>query len=208
MRTTVLRKAMLCLLLLALLLSATACDDRAMLAELGARFLPEILAYKFGGSTGNLSLDALLGAKTMLDRIDQADTLMEQGWENGDPAKMEEAIALRPTDWNYRVDAASMYLAQDDVEATERHLRAAEEALPDDATAQLQHSQKIIDQFESIKESGDEEGYTSLEQCIKVHGELVKYYNRQWAMRGNSGLSPAVQAISQEQQRCPEMLQP
>jgi hypothetical protein len=203
-----LRNGVLCAVLLAMVLSTTACADRAALAELAALFLPELLSYKFTGSTGDASMDAVLQAKAVLDKIGQADALMEQGWQKGDPTVMEEAIALRPKDWSYRVDAASLYLAQDDVKEAERHLAAAEKVVPDNPQAQLRHSLKVIDQFESIKESGDSTGYTSLEQCELVHKQLVRYYDRQWALSGNQGTSPAGTQIASEGQRCAERLQP
>jgi DNA-binding phage protein len=208
MRGTRLRKWMLCGLLGAMLLATVGCEDRAALIELGARFLPEIGMYKAFGSTGDASLDAILQAREMLNNIGHADALMDQAWEEGDPALMEEAIALRPYDWTYRVDAASMNLAQNDLRTAERHLTAAENVLPDDPDAHLAHSLQVIEQFEAIKASGDEEGYTSVEQCHMVHDQLVRNYNRQWSLTGNEGLSPAGQQIADDQVHCAERVQP
>jgi hypothetical protein len=121
---------------------------------------------------------------------------------------MEEAIALRPYDWTYRVDAASMNLAQNDLLAAERHLTAAENVLPDDPQAHADHALQVIDQFEAIKASGDADGYTSVEQCHMVHDQLVRNYNRQWSLTGNEGLSPAGQQIADDQVHCAERVQP
>jgi hypothetical protein len=197
-----------CALLVAVLLTTAGCEDEEALIQLGARFLPEIIAYKGFGTTGNAEMDAILQAKDVLDNIGAADALMDQAWEEGDPELMEEAIAMRPNDWTYRVDAASLNLAQNDLVAAERHLTAAENVLPDDPDDQINHALQVIDQFEAIKASGDAEGYTSVEQCHMVHDQLVRNYNRRWSLTGNEGLSPGAQQIADEQARCAELVQP
>jgi len=201
MRGTRLQKWMICGLLGAMLLTNVGCDMGALM-EVAALFLPEILAYKFAGTTGDETLDAILQARDMLNNIGTADALMDQAWEEGNPALMEQAIALRPDDWTYRVDAASMNLAQNDLVAAERHLTDAENTLPDDPDAHIKHSQQVIEQFEEIKAAGDADGYTSVEQCQMVHDQLVRNYNRQWSLTGNEGLSPGGQQVAAEQGQC------
>lgn len=208
MSGTTLRRWMLCGLLAALLLTTVACDLEGAIREVAALFLPEVIRYTFTGTSGDATIDALLQAKDTLDNIGRADALMEQGWEEGDPKKMEEAIELRPYDWTYRVDAATLNLAQNDLQAAERHLTAAENVLPDDPEAQQAHSLQVIEQLEAIKASGDEEGYTSLEQCQMVHDQLVRNYNRHWTLSGNEGLSPGGQQIATDQVNCPQRVQP
>jgi len=198
---------MLCGLLCAMLLTNVGCEDRAALVEIAALFAPELLGYKILGTTGDVSMDAILQAKDVLDTIGQADAMMDQAWEEGDPELMEEAIALRPYDWKYRVDAARMNLAQNDLEAAERHLTAAENVLPDDPQAHIDHSIKVIEQFEGIKGEGDADGYTSVEQCQMVHDQLVRNYNRQWSLTGREGLSPRGQEIAADQGQCAERVQ-
>lgn len=200
MRGTRLRKWMLCGLLGAMLLTTVGCEDQAALME--------VAAYNIFGSTGDASLDTILQAREILNKIGQADALMDQAWEEGDPELMEEAIALRPYDWTYRVDAASMNLAQNDLVAAERHLTAAENILPDDPEAHLNHALQVIEQLEAIKASGDTDGYTSLEQCQMVHDQLVRSYNRHWSLTGNEGLSPGGQQIADDQVYCAERVQP
>ena len=208
MRGTRLQKWMICGLLCAMLLTNVGCDDPGALLEIGLAFAPEIGLYKVLGTTGDETLDALLQAKALLDNIGAADALMDQGWEQDDPELMEEAIALRPYDWTYRVAAARMNLAQNDLEAAERHLTAAENVLPDDPQVQLDHSIEVIEQFEGIKGAGDADGYTSVEQCQMVHDQLVRNYNRQWSLTGHEGLSPRGQQIAADQGQCAERVQP
>jgi len=208
MRGTRLRRWMLCGLLCAMLLTNVGCEDRAALLEIAALFAPELLGYKFLGTTGDVSMDAILQAKDVLDTIGQADAMMDQAWEEGDPELMEQAIALRPYDWTYRVDAASMNLAQNDLEAAERHLTDAENILPDDPQAHINHSQQVIEQFEEIKGAGDADGYTSVEQCQMVHDQLIHNYNRQWSLTGHEGLSPGGQQVAADQVHCAERVQP
>ena len=209
MRGTRLHKWMLCGLLCAMLLTNVGCEDRAALLEIAALFAPELIGYKVFGTTGDVSMDAILQAKDMLDKIGAADAMMTQAWEQDDPQLMEEAIALRPYDWKYRVDAARMNLAQNDLEAAERHLTAAENVLPpDDYEVQLDHSISVIEQFEGIKGAGDADGYTSVEQCQMVHDQLVRNYNREWSLTGHEGLSPRGQQIAAEQGQCAARPQP
>lgn len=203
MRGTRLQKWLICGVLCAMLLTNVGCDDPGALVEIGLMFAPELLGYKIMGTTGDETLDALLQAKALLDNIDAADALMKQAREQDDPDLMEEAIALRPDDWHYRLDAAKMNLAQNDLEAAERHLTAAENALPpDDYEVQLEHSIEVIEQFEGIKGAGDADGYTSVEQCQMVHDQLVRNYNRQWSLTGREGLSPRGQQVAADQAQC------
>ncbi len=208
MKTSRWRSLFLCLVCCSVMLSTVACEDRGALMEVAALFLPEVLAYKFTGSTGDASLDAILQAKSMLDRINQADALMAEGRDGGDPEKMEEAIALRPRDWRYRVDAAALNLAQNDLAAAERHLTEAENNVPDNPTAQTQHALQTIEQLEQVKNDLDLLGYESVEQCNMVHDQLVRNYNRHWSLTGNDGLSPGGQQIAEDQAWCQARVRP
>lgn len=202
MRGTRLQKWMICGLLGAMLLTNVGCDDRAFLLEIATMYAPELLGYGILGTTGDAALDGILQAKGTLDTIGQADAMMDEAWEQGDPELMEKAIAIRPYDWTYRVDAASMNLAQNDLVAAERHLTDAENILPDDPDAHIQHSQQVIEQFEEIKAAGDADGYTSVAQCQMVHNQLVRNYNRQWSLTGHEGLSPGGQQVAADQAQC------
>jgi len=202
MKTSRFRRLTLFLVWISILLGTVACEDRGVLIELAGLFLPEVLAYKFTGSNGDAMVDAVLGAKAQLDRIGEADALMEQGRHARDPERMEKAIALRPRDWRYRVEAATFNLEQNDLQAAERHLTAAENNVPDNPQAQTEHALQTIDQLEALKARLDAYGYQSVEQCNMVHDQLVRNYNRHWSLTGNAGLSPGGQQIADDQAWC------
>jgi hypothetical protein len=202
MKTSRFRRLTLFLVWISVLLGTVACEDRAALMEIAGMFLPEVLAHKFTGTSGDAMIDAVLGAKAQLDRIGEADALMEQGRHSGDPEKMEEAIALRPHDWRYRVEAATLNLAQNDLKAAERHITEAENNVPDNPQAQTDHALQTIEQLEELKVRLDAQGYQSVEQCNMVHDQLVRNYNRHWSLTGNAGLSPGGQQIAEDQAWC------
>jgi hypothetical protein len=201
MKTTPVRKGTLVALLLVILCAGTGCD-RAEILELGAMFLPEIIAYKTLGSTGDKGIDALFEAKSVLDKINAADAKMEQGRKAGDTAPMEEAIAMRPRDPTDRVDAASLYVAQGKTTQAERHLAAARNAVKDDEDAAKDHTLEVITSFEDMKAKGDSNGYASAEQCNYVHNQLIDYYDWRWEQLGNEGKSPAARDLENEASRC------
>jgi len=213
MRARKLRCGLVLTLLVGTLFGISGCnfedlDYQQILMDVLQMYGKEIAAYKIWGTSGDPGVDAVMQARDTINQIGEADALMEEAWEQGDPLVMEQAIEIRPRDWTYRVDAASLYLAQNEIGAAEEHLRAADKVVPDDPAAKDRHAFQVIQNFEDIKASGDTEGYTSLEQCNKVHDELIHYYDQRWTISGQSGPSPGGQQVAEEKQRCTERLQP
>ena len=56
---------------------------------------------RWSGTTGDSDLDAALIAGPVVKSVADADALADEGMRNRDPAKLDEAIAARPGDWNY-----------------------------------------------------------------------------------------------------------
>lgn len=83
-----------------------------------------------GVGDGN-EVTAALGALSTIDNVNKADALMDEGRDKGDPAKMDEAIKLRPGDWTYRTSRAVLALDQGDLTGYDANARAAQERSPD-----------------------------------------------------------------------------
>jgi hypothetical protein len=69
-----------------------------------------------GSTTGDKALDAALDIAPIAKDIRDADKFAAEGMATGDPAKMDQAIAARPNDWNYRDQKAAVLAANGDSE--------------------------------------------------------------------------------------------
>jgi Flp pilus assembly protein TadD len=78
------------------------------------------------GTTGDRRLDAALDVGPIAHSIRKADALAEEGMAQGDPAKLDEAIALRPYDWSYHDQKAAILAAQGNVEAARQSMQQSE----------------------------------------------------------------------------------
>ncbi len=135
------------LLLLLLLPLLSACQDTEMLdflVELAVEWAQEkgiltaennvdwvqVGSYQlqraWSGTTGDNELDAALEAGPVVHNFHQADKLSEQGLEEGDVSKIDQAITLRPDDWSYYDKKAAVLLKQGNVQEAERSLEESE----------------------------------------------------------------------------------
>ena len=136
------------LLVLALLLPLlSACEDTEMLdflAELAVEWAREkgiltaennvdwiqVGAYQLqrfaAGTTGDSELDAALEAGPVVHNFHQADKLSQQGLEEGDVDKIDQAIDLRPDDWSYYDKKAAVLYSQGNAIEAERNFEEAE----------------------------------------------------------------------------------
>ena len=149
-------------LLLLLSLILTACDDPGLVDELAEMALEwanqrelistdaegnispnyiRIGAYEAQrgllGTTGDSDLDAALIAGPVVKSVADADALAAEGMRNRDPAKLDEAIAGRPGDWNYRDQKAAIQAINGDT---------------DDALSSFTESEQLVEQ--RISEGG------------------------------------------------------
>lgn len=79
------------------------------------------------GSTGDPQVDAALEVGPIAKSIADAERLAAAGMESGDPAKLDEAIALRPDDWSYRDQKAALLAAQGEVDGARDAIQESEE---------------------------------------------------------------------------------
>jgi len=65
-------------------------------------------------------VEAALGAYTVIDNINRSDKLMEEGRQNRDAEKMDQAIQNRPGDWTYRTSRGALAIEHGDVETAQQ----------------------------------------------------------------------------------------
>ena len=70
-----------------------------------------------GYTTGDSQLDAALDAGAVVKSVRDADNLANDGAQQRDPALIEQAIKIRPNDWQYHEQLSAVYLATGDPEA-------------------------------------------------------------------------------------------
>jgi hypothetical protein len=78
-------------------------------------------------STGNQDADAALDTVKMVTTFARADNLMEQGRKSDNATAMDQAIALRPRDWSYRVSRATLALKQNDQDTADDTFKHGED---------------------------------------------------------------------------------
>lgn len=121
------------LVAVALLPLLAACEDTSMidfLAEMAVEWAQEKKILKadnaidwiqvgsyqlqraWDGTTGDSELDAALEAGPIVYNFHQADKLSEQGLAEGDTAKIDQAISMRPDDWSYYDKKAAVLIQQ------------------------------------------------------------------------------------------------
>lgn len=77
-------------------------------------------------NSGDRALDAALEAGPIAYSVYQADQLAEEGMTNRDPSKLDEAIAKRPKDWNYRDQKAAILAATGDEKSAQAAISESE----------------------------------------------------------------------------------
>jgi hypothetical protein len=80
-----------------------------------------------GFTTNDEALDAALDIAPIAKDIRDADKLAAEGMASGDPTKMDEAIATRPNDWNYRDQKAAVLAANGDSEGASDAIAESEQ---------------------------------------------------------------------------------
>lgn len=186
------KKRIVALALSALMLFLTGCsaEDRQLLIDIALSWArehaAEIASYGLWGSTGNDEVDAVLGARSVIDNLNTADQLMEEGREKGDLSKMEEAVKKRPGDYTYRTSYAAALLQSGYADEAQEQFSAADRATlnysPDHAqTFAIQG----IDELGMLRPEFEKNGFDSKAQCQVYYGQMAYFY-RIRAVTGDS----------------------
>lgn len=177
------KKRIAAIILTAVLLFTTGCtaDDQQILIDIArswaAEHWTEIAEYGITGSTGNDEVDAVLGAREVVENINTADQLMEEGRKEGDLSKMEEAITLRPGDYTYRTSYAAALLQNGDPAEAEAQFVAADEAVGDYSSDHAQnYAIQGIDELGALRSGFERGGFTDRSQCLIYYGRMAYFY--------------------------------
>lgn len=177
------KKRIVTIALSMLLVFLTACsaEDRELLIDIALSWATEhaveIAAYGVFGTTGDQEVDAVLGARGVIDNINAADQLMEEGREQGDLTKMEEAVEKRPGDYTYRTSYATALLQQGNTADAEAQFDAADEALENYSKDHLQtYATQGIDELGALRPGFEKNGFASTQQCQTYYGRMAYFY--------------------------------
>lgn len=135
-----------------------------------------------GVGDGN-EVTAALGALSTIDNVNKADALMDEGRDKHDPAKMDEAIKLRPKDWTYRTSRAVLALDRGDLSGYDANAKTAQDLSPDRTIA----GQTTSGSDREVRQRYDELGQVEVrlgqqldagtvtdgERCSKIYGEMA-----------------------------------
>jgi len=125
-----------------------------------------------GLTTRDPEVEAVMNAYTVIDNINQSDQLMEEGRDNRDPAKMDQAINNRPGDWTYRTSRGALALEQGDVTTAQQHFVAADAIVQQGNIDPVWYANQGISDLQSIPGA---EHYNYGEPC-RVYYEQLSYY--------------------------------
>ena len=179
------KKRMTAIALLALMMMfLTACsadeirDEVIDLAMSWAReHAIEIGSYAVFGTTGDDEVDAVLGARDVIENVNAADKLMEEGRKEGNLTKMEKAIEKRPGDYTYRVSYGAALLYQGDAAEAEAQFVVADEALGNYSSDHAQaYATQGIDELGALRHDFETKGFTSRAQCDTYYGRMAYFY--------------------------------
>lgn len=177
------KKRIVAIALAALMMFLTACsaEDQQLLIDLALSWArehaAEIASYGLWGSTGDDEVDAVLGTKSVVDNINAADQLMEEGRKEGDLAKMEEAIEKRPGDYTYRTSYAAALLREGDAAEAEAQFAQADAAVSNYSSDHAQtYATQGIDELGALRYGFEKNGFASTEQCHTYYGRMAYFY--------------------------------
>ncbi|MGD1119734.1 MAG: hypothetical protein ABR886_09635 [Dehalococcoidales bacterium] len=161
-------------------------------------------------STGNPDSDAALGTVKMLKNFKDAEQDMAVGRSSNNATAEDLAIALRPSDWSYRVSRSTLALKQNDVVKGQTEWKKGEDLAYSDQNPvgyQRFYSQSI-NELEAWKNTGQLDK-ANWEQQAFAYGTLVSdyverykltkdpkdkqmalYYNEQWTYVTKEGKPP------------------
>lgn len=187
-----------------LLLGGCSEVDEAMLNDFVTSWVidnaDKVFSHTAFGSSGDPTVDAVLDAKSVLGRIEKADKLLEEGRTKRDPAKMDEAIELRPDDITYRAARAALALEQGDMRAYHAHNDVAAQLAAGDKVNGAWALSRNIDEYENAEDriGNSPNGFTSNAQCSELYLGLSELYRQRANLTGSE--SDAAMARGYENQ--------
>ncbi len=145
MKAAVLRALVAVMIVAASFLESCTPDDKAFVRGLAQEWMTEhnvnpvkedgsidilgglnLLGQAVGVTTRDPEVEAVMDAYTVIDNINRSDQLMEEGRNNRDHDKMDQAITNRPGDWTYRTSRGALAIEHGDVETAQQQFVAAD----------------------------------------------------------------------------------
>lgn len=183
--------------------------DEAMLNDFVMSWVVDnadkVFSHTAFGSSGDPTVDAVLDAKSVLDRIEKADKLMDNGRKNRDPALMDEAIELRPGDISYRAARSALALEQGDMDAYREHNEAAAQIIAGGDVNGVWALSQNIDEYEGVEDriGSSTSGFSSNAQCRELYVGLSELYSQRADMTGNANDEAMAQGYRNQAEYCP-----
>ena len=153
------------------------------------------------GRTGNGDVDAVLGTGNLVGNALEADKLAEQGVAEGDPAKIDQAIANRPGAWYYRVSRAALAVEQNDVTTFKAQLEQAKAHQVSNGDSETSLAKRTIKQLQPVADR-KEKTWQSRGQCEAVYREIATQNGVLYQSTRDMRYSDAFRIAQQSQSAC------
>jgi hypothetical protein len=161
-------------------------EDEAFVRE----FLLDWAGNDIGGTLGGVTgfgkgneVTAILDAVKVIDKVNQADGLAEEGRKGRDIKKFDEAIALSPKDWTYRTSRAVANLDIGSISGYDADVRQAQALSPDrkiGGTTVSGSDREVRQRYTELRSvearlTADLEAKRRVdgERCSKIFGEMA-----------------------------------
>jgi len=173
------------LVLVALMLVGCGAEGRALLQELAWSWAKEhagdVARYTFTGRSRSAEVDAVLGARDAVQNMMNADKLMEEGREENDLSKMEQAVEKRPGDYTYRATyGVALLRAGHGAEAEAQFVAGDKAAERYGAGHRQQNAIAGIDELGAMRTGFEANGFANRSQCQAYYDQLAYLYNVRW----------------------------
>ncbi len=168
-----------------LLLTVAACDANTESYKAVNSFwkkwtgatIKQTLRYTLGTPTGSSIVDDLVDSKKEADKLWAADKLWDLAVATDSINVIDQALALRPNDWRYRITRARMLLQAGDTHGFNLELADAEPFKSDDpAVANVTDQEAAIRNQRITELTGLEQSlstrFKSRSQCTELYGQL------------------------------------
>lgn len=137
----------------------------------------QLASAKFGIPSGDNLVDAAVEGYDAVKDLKKADDLMDEGRAKQDPAKMDEALAIRPHDWTYELSRGSLALQLGDMATVTNYgYSSFEDSKGTEEGIQHYYDQRgreleLVHQRLNLGE-GSVTGYRSYAQCAFLYDRL------------------------------------
>jgi hypothetical protein len=130
----------------------------------------EIAVHKLGYESGNDYVDAAVDGYEVIDKLQQADTLMARGRANSDTRAMDKALELRPHDWSYELSRANLALQKNDIDTYDKfEAGAMTDSSGRPMAAYEQEYRELVNVHKNLYGRGS---YDSYYQCERLYSKL------------------------------------